>query len=97
VGVDARSLFAIPRGTRTSESIAMVDRGMTPMQALRVAAVTSADLVDGRTTWAVSLGRNHAAARSESLGFGTDGATLSDGSTRELSPAQKRKVRACRM
>ncbi len=37
---------AIPHGTQADELIAMVDRGMTPMQALQAATVTSADLVE---------------------------------------------------
>jgi imidazolonepropionase-like amidohydrolase len=37
---------AIPHGTQADELIAMVDRGMTPMQALRAATVTSADLIE---------------------------------------------------
>jgi imidazolonepropionase-like amidohydrolase len=36
---------AIPHGTQADELIAMVDRGMTPIQALRAATVTSADLI----------------------------------------------------
>jgi imidazolonepropionase-like amidohydrolase len=37
---------AIPHGTQADELIAMVDRGMTPMQALRAATVTSAELIE---------------------------------------------------
>ncbi len=37
---------AIPHGTQADELIAMVDRGMTPMQALRAATITSADLIE---------------------------------------------------
>jgi imidazolonepropionase-like amidohydrolase len=37
---------AIPHGTQADELIAMVDRGMTPMQALRAATVTSAALIE---------------------------------------------------
>ena len=37
---------AIPHGQNAKELWAMVDRGMTPMQALRAATVTSAELVD---------------------------------------------------
>jgi imidazolonepropionase-like amidohydrolase len=37
---------AIPHGTQADELVAMVDRGMTPMQALQAATVTSADLVE---------------------------------------------------
>ncbi len=37
---------AIPHGTNAKELWAMVDRGMTPMQALRAATVTSAELID---------------------------------------------------
>ena len=37
---------AIPHGTQADELIAMVDRGMTPMQALQAATLTSADLVE---------------------------------------------------
>jgi imidazolonepropionase-like amidohydrolase len=37
---------AIPHGTQADELIAMVDRGMTPMQALRAATMTSADLIE---------------------------------------------------
>ena len=40
---------AIPHGTQADELIAMVDRGMTPMQALQAATVTSADLVERST------------------------------------------------
>jgi imidazolonepropionase-like amidohydrolase len=37
---------AIPHGTQADELIAMVDRGMTPVQALRAATVTSAELIE---------------------------------------------------
>jgi imidazolonepropionase-like amidohydrolase len=37
---------AIPHGTQADELIAMVDRGMTPMQALKAATVTSAELIE---------------------------------------------------
>jgi imidazolonepropionase-like amidohydrolase len=37
---------AIPHGTQADELIAMVDRGMTPMQSLQAATVTSADLIE---------------------------------------------------
>src|SRR5579871_4286822 len=37
---------AIPHGTQADELIAMVDRGMTPMQALQAATTTSADLIE---------------------------------------------------
>ena len=37
---------AIPHGDNAKELWAMVDRGMTPMQALRAATVTSAELID---------------------------------------------------
>lgn len=37
---------AIPHGTQADELIAMVDRGMTPMQALQAATVTSAELIE---------------------------------------------------
>jgi imidazolonepropionase-like amidohydrolase len=37
---------AIPHGQNAKELCALVDRGMTPMQALRSATVTSADLID---------------------------------------------------
>jgi imidazolonepropionase-like amidohydrolase len=37
---------AIPHGTQADELIAMVDRGMTPMQALQAATLTSADLIE---------------------------------------------------
>jgi imidazolonepropionase-like amidohydrolase len=37
---------AIPHGTQADELIAMVDRGMTPMQALQAATMTSADLIE---------------------------------------------------
>jgi imidazolonepropionase-like amidohydrolase len=37
---------AIPHGENAKELWAMVDRGMTPMQALRAATVTSAELID---------------------------------------------------
>ena len=36
---------AIPHGTQADELIAMVDRGMTPLQSLRAATLTSADLI----------------------------------------------------
>ncbi|GIU88622.1 MAG: hypothetical protein KatS3mg009_3137 [Acidimicrobiia bacterium] len=36
---------AIPHGDNAKELWAMVDRGMTPMQALRAATVTSAELI----------------------------------------------------
>ena len=36
----------IPHGTGADELIAMVDRGMTPVQALRAATVTSAELIE---------------------------------------------------
>jgi imidazolonepropionase-like amidohydrolase len=36
----------IPHGTQADELIAMVDRGMTPMQAIRSATVTSAELIE---------------------------------------------------
>jgi imidazolonepropionase-like amidohydrolase len=36
---------AIPHGENAKELWAMVDRGMTPMQALRAATVTSAELI----------------------------------------------------
>ena len=37
---------AIPHGENAKELWAMVDRGMTPMQALQAATVTSAELID---------------------------------------------------
>jgi imidazolonepropionase-like amidohydrolase len=37
---------AIPHGTQADELIAMVDRGMSPLQALRAATTTSADLIE---------------------------------------------------
>ncbi len=37
---------AIPHGENAKELWAMVDRGMTPMQALRAATVMSAELID---------------------------------------------------
>jgi imidazolonepropionase-like amidohydrolase len=37
---------AIPHGDNAKELWAMVDRGMTPMQALQAATVTSAELID---------------------------------------------------
>ena len=37
---------AIPHGQNAKELWAMVDRGMTPMQALRAATVTSAELIE---------------------------------------------------
>jgi imidazolonepropionase-like amidohydrolase len=37
---------AIPHGQNAKELWAMVDRGMTPMQALQAATVTSAELID---------------------------------------------------
>jgi imidazolonepropionase-like amidohydrolase len=37
---------AIPHGSQANELIAMVDRGMTPLQALRAATMTSAELVE---------------------------------------------------
>jgi imidazolonepropionase-like amidohydrolase len=37
---------AIPHGTQADELIAMVDRGMSPAQALRAATVTSAELIE---------------------------------------------------
>jgi imidazolonepropionase-like amidohydrolase len=37
---------AIPHGQNAKELCALVDRGMTPMQALQAATVTSADLID---------------------------------------------------
>ena len=37
---------AIPHGTQADELISMVDRGMTPMQALQAATMTSAELVE---------------------------------------------------
>ena len=37
---------AIPHGSQADELIAMVDRGMTPMQALRAATMTSAELIE---------------------------------------------------
>jgi imidazolonepropionase-like amidohydrolase len=37
---------AIPHGSQADELIAMVDRGMTPMQALQSATMTSADLIE---------------------------------------------------
>jgi imidazolonepropionase-like amidohydrolase len=43
VGTDAP---AIPHGKNASELIALVDRGMTPAQAIRAATVTAADLID---------------------------------------------------
>ena len=36
---------AIPHGQNAKELMALVDRGMTPMQALRAATVTSAELI----------------------------------------------------
>ena len=36
---------AIPHGQNAKEIIALVDRGMSPMQALRAATVTSAELI----------------------------------------------------
>ena len=37
---------AIPHGDNAKELVALVDRGMTPMQALRAATVTSAELIE---------------------------------------------------
>jgi imidazolonepropionase-like amidohydrolase len=37
---------AIPHGRNAKELIALVDRGMTPAQAIRAATVVSADLID---------------------------------------------------
>ena len=37
---------AIPHGKNAMELVALVDRGMTPMQALQAATVTAAELVD---------------------------------------------------
>jgi len=37
---------AIPHGQNAKELIALVNRGMTPMQALRAATVVAAELVD---------------------------------------------------
>jgi imidazolonepropionase-like amidohydrolase len=37
---------AIPHGENAKELVALVDRGMTPMQALRAATVTSAELIE---------------------------------------------------
>jgi imidazolonepropionase-like amidohydrolase len=37
---------AIPHGDNAKELWAMVDRGMTPMQALQAATLTSADLIE---------------------------------------------------
>jgi imidazolonepropionase-like amidohydrolase len=37
---------AIPHGTQADELIAMVDRGMSPLQALRAATMTSAELIE---------------------------------------------------
>jgi imidazolonepropionase-like amidohydrolase len=37
---------AVPHGGNAKELIALVDRGMTPMQALRAATVTSAELIE---------------------------------------------------
>jgi imidazolonepropionase-like amidohydrolase len=37
---------AIPHGTQANELIAMVDRGMSPMQSLQAATVTSAELIE---------------------------------------------------
>ena len=37
---------AVPHGDNAKELIALVDRGMTPMQALRAATVTSAELIE---------------------------------------------------
>ena len=37
---------AIPHGTQADELIAMVDRGMTPLQSLRAATLTSAELIE---------------------------------------------------
>ncbi len=37
---------AIPHGSQADELIAMVDRGMTPLQALRAATMTSAELIE---------------------------------------------------
>jgi imidazolonepropionase-like amidohydrolase len=42
VGTDAP---AIPHGKNASELIALVDRGMTPAQAIRAATVTAAELI----------------------------------------------------
>jgi imidazolonepropionase-like amidohydrolase len=37
---------AIPHGQNAKELVALVERGMTPMQAIRAATVTSAELVE---------------------------------------------------
>jgi imidazolonepropionase-like amidohydrolase len=37
---------AIPHGQQAKEICALVSRGMTPMQALRAATITSAELID---------------------------------------------------
>ena len=52
---------AIPHGENAKELWAMVDRGMTPMQALQAATVMSAELidVDDRGRLAPGLARRH--------------------------------------
>ncbi len=53
---------AIPHGENAKEIIALVDRGMTPMQALRAATVTSAELIqmdDELGRLATGLPRRH--------------------------------------
>jgi imidazolonepropionase-like amidohydrolase len=45
VKIAAAPIPAIPHGQNAKELWAMVDRGMTPMQALRAATVTSAELI----------------------------------------------------
>ena len=37
---------AIPHGRNAKELVALVDRGMTPLQAIRAATVVSAELID---------------------------------------------------
>src|SRR5690606_36655777 len=37
---------AIPHGRNAKELLALVDRGMTPLQAIRAATVVSAELID---------------------------------------------------
>ncbi len=37
---------AIPHGQQAKEIVALVNRGMTPMQALRAATITAAELID---------------------------------------------------
>lgn len=52
----ARTRRAIPHGRGAQELIALVDRGMTPLEALQAATVNAAELIDAEDRGRVAEG-----------------------------------------